>query len=41
MGMCKNEHRVAGNEAYDNDTLYLNVTETLFEDLLHLTSTSG
>ena len=33
MGMWENEHRVAGNEAYDNDTQYLSVTETLFEDL--------
>ena len=36
MGMCENEHSVAGKEAYDNDTQNLNVTETLYEDLLPL-----
>jgi hypothetical protein len=32
----ENKHGVAGSEAYDNDTQYLNITDTLFEDVLHL-----
>jgi hypothetical protein len=36
MRMWENEHSVAGNEAYDNDTQYLNVTETVFEKILPL-----